>query len=369
MKTSWTTVVLVAALFLVTSCSDEVGGTPADTGMNDMGTMDAGDDADMGGGEGPSFDDFIDARATKYLRAACRSAFQCPEGQEPDLVTGVFSRFADQQQCESKLPDFFLPFRTPSQSDLDDGLTTYDPSAAQQCLDALDQAINGDACTLALQAAPPIESCYTAFNGTVAEGDPCVRSYHCATGFCDLSANSECYGECVPAAALGETCGTASSPACQPWLTCQRDLDGAEVCVEVGSSGDGDPCADDRACGGGAGCDFESSPRTCDKQDLKTDGETCDESSDFCEPSTACLGADQFSDGTCGATKASGESCQDSDECQWGLYCDSGSGECTETLAEGDICEGSDACGFRSSCNASPIGSCEDQDPDTCELP
>lgn len=344
----------------------EETGMPEDTGQIDSGETDTGN-ADTGG-DGPSFDQFATDLPSTYREAACRSAFECPEGQDPGLSRFLFSRFATQADCEANLPDFYLPVDIPSQSEIDDGQTTYNPAMAQQCLDALSQILAGDACTLALEAEPRIESCHAAFSGSTADGEACLGDYQCESGLCDPNATN-CYGECVSAGALGDTCGTNAVPGCKPWLTCQQDANGDEVCVEVGASASGESCTNDFGCEGSTECDLEGDPKQCQTTALKNDGDTC-AASDFCAAGTQCVGADRFTDGTCTAPKAMGDTCAETDECQWGLYCDESSGQCSETLAEGADCEDSDACGFRSDCSGSgPLKSCETRDPDSCTLP
>lgn len=388
-------------IFALAACSDDTGSNNSDDDPNDTGTQDASvdtdttsddtgaddagdsedtedtgdadgtdpdsfDDADTGGGDGPSFDQFTTDLPTTYIEALCRSAFQCPEGQRPNDTRSVFGRFTSQADCEANLPERFVPVDIPDQDDLNDGLATYDPAVAQQCLDELEQILAGDACALALDAAPRVESCFKAFSGTVAEGEPCLKDIQCASR--DCGPGPECYGECRAAGDEGETCGTQDVRGCKPWLTCQWDADGNELCVQFGSSAAGEPCRSDSGCTGSTDCDSEESPRVCDNVTMKTAGEECTDRN-FCAAGTACVGAGGFNDGTCGDPRAVGEGCSEDDECQWGLFCDDATGECAERRSEGASCESSSECEFGLKCDILGLSTCEPRDSEPCSLP
>ena len=319
-----------------------------------------------GGGGTLTAEEFAEDFPEEFATAVCKSAFQCPEKQNPAYGALLFGRTVSQEDCVDKLQSTDtspVPI-----DDIESGLIEFDPEAAADCIAELEQRSSGDACDIAFGATPLPESCLDAAKGTLANGETCASGDQCQSGSCDTTAVPDsCTGECVPRADEGEECGgpgTQGGPTCRSSLVCVPDDADGFVCAPLGSLGEGDACVRSittfTACGGGLLCEGEQDNTTCQATTLAQEGEDCSGDLTFCTSGTACT------DNTCSPTGGDGDPCMATSlECQIGFYCDTDASQCTPTKPAGESCESNSECQGDLECSDGS-GTCEQ--PEVCTL-
>jgi hypothetical protein len=332
----------------------------AGCGPDDNGNNGGGNN---GGGE-ISAENFAQQFPQAYAEAACKSAFQCPENQSPVITTLLFGRTPTEADCVAEFQQDGGDFV--ALGDVESGLIDFDPQAAQDCLDELEQRAAGSACDAALAAEAAPQSCYDAAQGTLADGETCATDEQCQSGACDETAiENACTGQCAPRADEGEECDPSTGgdgPQCRPSLTCVPGDGGGFECAQMGTLNEGDDCAlsfsSITACGGGLQCAGEQGTGTCTAVTYVGDGEDCTADLTYCQPGLVCI------EGACATAGVAGDACMSTNlECQVGFYCDSDAGECTAVKQAGDACDRDSQCGDLECVE----GTC--QQPEACTLP
>lgn len=173
------------------------------------------------------------------------------------------------------------------------------------------------------------------------EDEFCEADYTCDEGlYCEIST-----GLCRPKAGLGEHCeyedpddpalGTESMQ-CKAGLTCNAQT---ETCTEYCSTGYA--CAADSVCAEGESCipvDFEDGTHSFCSPRGDTNGDRCDTDRD-CADGFHCSGD------TCASDRSQGTACTQDEQCEEGLFCDTGgSGDCEIVLIANAVCTGDNQC-------------------------
>ena len=292
------------------------------------------------------------------------------------------------------------------------GGTTFSPSQAKACLEAL-AAFNTTSCWGASAPAPTINTvfeqrCGGVFAGAGAPGSTCYDSSECLNGYCDASLD-QCPGHCNVARASDSACQDDSQ--CRLGLVCYNSPNnpGGSFCVApsaIDASCLEAPCQDGLVCAAGTcvtpavgmtcspnGCgnnlschvDPTTNVGTCAA--LAAAGAACVQSSD-CEGNQLCLQSTDFnSPSVCGSPSDVGTPCGGNTgttvECFQDLVCDPTSNQCaslpppgmpciegrcnsaaycdqTSTCialkALGDACQSSEQCAV--ACSGAPTGVC-----------
>ncbi len=188
-------------------------------------------------------------------------------------------------------------------TDLDAGLVTYDPIAAEACVQAVGQMGCG------LFSAPSPRPCVQMLTGQLSNGATCYDSSECDAGYCTTEYGSACPGSCTAYLAAGADCSDGGQ--CFPPASCTARVgDGGQVtaslCEPPGLAG--------AACASGVDCGFPFS----------------------------CV------NGVCSPAGAAGSACGDNtanayglSACLGGLYCealDGGATACAAQVAQGGVC-------------------------------
>lgn len=240
------------------------------------------------------------------LRASCRFAFNCCEAAERGEL-GSIAR--DEATCvEQGLEEggelALLGQR--AKAAIDAGTAVYDGELAERCmrpqLDAADQcdpaALFGARRTSECQ----VGSARAFVVGQVDDGGDCVDSLECADE-----------GDCVV----------------------EEDPDTITIAGTcVARAGEGDSC-DDVQCKAGLSCTFGEERATCERIELRDNGEDCFDDSEC--SSGFCV------DSGSGACAESGEPCATDDDCDAGNFefCELPSSTCAaESNVDYDICDG-----------------------------
>jgi hypothetical protein len=157
-------------------------------------------------------------------------------------------------------------------------------------------------------------------------GQTCSDTIPCADG---LWCNNEM---CVAAPTVGDACGQEGQPDCEAGSYCDTVTN---VCAAYG--GRGDDCTPDSPCQSGLYC--RSYHGTCTARPAAFEE---------CDSRTVCrLGHECVPQQTCEALAAEGESCDDSDDCAEGLYCQADWSIClalNAELAPGATCRVNEEC-------------------------
>ncbi len=231
---------------------------------------------------------------------------------------------------------------------------TFDGDAAAACLVALRQA----------ECSPQNRShdtdvCNRVFVGKQKEGEACVVSAECASGYCRGALLEGCPGHCGPYAAVGDSCAAAE---CDP-TTAVCSSKGS-LCAALGKQGDG--CVPAQGCLAGLACVLSGGlAHLC--QPLLGAGQPCRMSPALCPAGQYCSSATS----TCQPNVGAGVSCDFQTRCASGLVCAGGPvgdqfnrGTCTPWLDVGATC--AYAPGVVSAC---PADSVCDQASSTCQRP
>lgn len=323
--------------------------------------------------------------------AYCRVIFHCDGAS----IASARVFYASEGECTSSFPARQFSDLQPLAALVNAGRVRYDAQQAARCVEAL-----GTTCAAGAQPA----ACALTFTGTVAAGGSCERDEVCAGDtYCDLSAPTTGCGTCrarrplgqscsnsgdcsragvqgtptcsfalganpsdppvrtcvdertAAPAAEGQPCGTAMtssnvyvSTPCAPGLVCGSDTGMSSTCRRPAALGM--PCSPTPGCAGSAVCvrAAGADTGTCMAQVVRNAaGEACQTAgaAEVCNPvrrlhcdAGRCVAS---GDGTVGAT------CDDSGECNTGLYCNdpaSGARTCQAQLADGAACTIDAAC-------------------------
>ena len=229
--------------------------------------------------------------------------------------------------------------------------------AAPDCRDAIKDGLCGGS---GIEAMP--DACAQTFQGQVDEGGSCVEELECSgTMECDIATDDDqCYGTCQTSESSdcgGETCGddeycqsTPDSSSCEP-------LGGVDDACQSGSE-----CEDELVC---------SMDDTCQPIEVVGEGEECGfYSNPYCEPGLACDGAG-MEGGTCVTLGKQDDECFSTGACHSDFYCDMSDagadepGSCQPTKAIGETCEHSTEC-QSGNCDSEPgqAGECAESGSD-----
>jgi hypothetical protein len=209
---------------------------------------------------------------------------------------------------------------------------------------------------------PPGPSAFAA--STSSCGTVCDDGVDCTHDFCDATTS-----QCVSVPSNCDDGDVCTVDTCDLIVGCQSaplDCD------------DGNPCTEDRCDPTAGGCIHDPLPngRSCDDEDLCTDGEFCDDG--FCVggTSTLCNDGDPCTLDACdpgtGQCVVSGSACDDGNDCTEDLC---GAGGCQNVALNGDPCDDGDACTGDEICRIGECGGgapvdCDDGDActvDTCD--
>ncbi len=231
-----------------------------------------------------------------------------------------------------------------------EGRAVYDASAAAECL----AAIRGTSCWeltragFLMTAGSRAEACRAALVPQVEPGGACksLQGFECRDGYCQFDSFEACLagGTCVPLAAPGAECSTASlSSTCTEGYSCEWTcVDDAcqDTCVEAATHvavGLGETCTDEILCEDPYYCaSVPEAPGTFTCQPRAAAGQSCGEVA--CRFGTWCM------DGTCTAPLQAGADCSSLPEfCALGLYCNEQS-VCARSPTAGESCDSGAAC-------------------------
>ena len=306
-------------------------------------------------------------RAEAWARSFCETAFNDCPNQARHL--GSAKRSTDVEDCVQKRLASYdsFPHNTP------DGVE-FDEEAARSCLVDVITAQRKDVCYYPDRAQSA--ACDEALKPTLETGEECVSFSECISGTCVRTSTggggvgTMCTGTCGtgrPTAKAGEACGFDTAD-CDDTLnlSCNyTEQGGPGVCVERGTLAEGEACSNSFLCQDGLVCRDDQ----CTTLTLSQDGESCETSPSNttapdpqpCATGLVCTGLDDNNQGTCTSIVGESDSCAETDECKWGLYCDGSA--CQPTKGAGESCEDTDECSSHLFCMA---GSCEEPDNPEC---
>jgi hypothetical protein len=217
----------------------------------------------------------------------------------------------------------------------------YDQAAGQACLDEV--RLLPDKCANGALNTSSCEKVFAGSAGTSKPGEPCEDNRDCAP-----SDKGEI--ECVRHIGSGATVSQ-----CEERL---RGEQGSAPClgtvegnITSFSGGPAEPVPSGYLCHVADGLACDSQTGAC--QPLPKVGEPCGSGFSRCLPTAYCA----FSDNTCQARLALGETCAQDEECQKGAYCAPASKSCETQLAVGDACTTNAECGSDACSNGKCAGS------------
>jgi len=300
---------------------------------------------------------FVDAFCTNYLAAKCQAIADCYPSDDGFLSSARTTT----PECEADREGCLAAVR-PLSVGVVAGRLVYDAAAAQACFDSLGLP----SCRLGRV------DCFDApFAGQVPPGDRCYESVECVGGGCvtdgcgapgtcrayvgigenapvpqlcdpavgySSSTSSSAEGTCVAFLADGERC--YDSIECVEGSFCDQ-FSPAHDCHPFGA--EGAPCTGINECSDGLGCQDNVSHAIgggrCGPQ-RSLEAPCIAPGADECEPGLTCRGADSVSGvvGACGPYGARGETCGQSSECGFGLYCDTAGHTCGDRPGFGEAC-------------------------------
>lgn len=320
-----------------------------------------GDPAGDPPGDPLTLDQFEQQLTLAMTQHFCQSAFECPEIQPWPFILSVAGRFGDLETClENYNPGFTAGLLETERRLIANGTLVYDETQAAACLN--DMLGGLEACSDFTTGFVFDDSgvCSQVFIAQLADGEACVDDLECTSQYC-VAGDDVCGGVCGTPIELAEENTSCAVATCDDGLICvfdgSADINGL-ICVQPRTLERDEWCYGfSERCVEGLVCGLEG---TCtDPPTFVGNGETCNQVNTFCNPGLACHGInpdDLSSTGTCGALHRLGESCQVSDQCIFGLYCDSTvpeAGTCQTQLLLGESCVGviGDECAFGLYCN------------------
>ena len=343
----------------------------------------------QGGGAGAAtYTQYQQQGAELMVQAWCRAALQCPEKQDPGMVTSL-GRYSSRAECTDALrSQFDGGVDEDVLRGLEAGRIEYNAGKASACLDKVRQLVEGPQCpvfTLEIFFDDP--ACEDVLSGTIPTGEPCLSSNSCVSSHCDDSDPSTCYGTCKelpPGAGKGEACGSNSCDDTQNLVCAPGPSGSQDICIEEGSRGEGKACHNDRACAAGLFC---QSSACLPPAQVVGEGQSCNLETTICQSGFVCVDLQQSGgtvEGTCAAPRAKDEDCRLTAQCVAGLFCKKPEGASTGTLGacsdpmteEGVFCRGNQECGGGLSChyNSSAqesqcLAEKPEDDEQVCQLP
>jgi hypothetical protein len=178
------------------------------------------------------------------------------------------------------------------QADVAAGKITYDPTQAGACLDSATAVL---ACRLSAPRIRQANACDRTFVGSVAAGGACLINEDCVSGHCTMApclTGMCCAGTCDAQQPKGVPIGGAcmSSADCVEGALCQL-LATPSTCAAPKPAGASctvsDECVDGTAClPAGAGVIAHACTRPPSRGEPCVGASTCDDSVDFCDPTT-----------------------------------------------------------------------------------
>lgn len=251
--------------------------------------------------------------ADEYAETLCERIFQCD--QNPALALYITLRdWTDIPNCKADLLAGGISVGQ-AEAAAQNGTLTLNSCEVETCLPSLSTA-SCDGLDLILEEnfVQEIASCYTAWDGALAEGADCSVDAQCAGHqICDREDTpNSCTGICVDAGLSGS--GQCGDKTCRPDQYCSGENDICMTRPDIGESCDAmKVCRANATCQGGTCVEVESRVQS---------GEACNFSDKLCDFELICL------DGTCTDAAGLNEACSFMG-CEGGLYC-SADGICLE---------------------------------------
>ncbi len=247
--------------------------------------------------------------------------------------------FPDMETCRATL-DFGNVDQ--AMASVDDGRANYDADKAQDCIDAIGDAVSCEPFTDFETGVDDNRSaCNDVITGTVPVGGECWASDDCeGTGECDAQCGDAacCAGTCVAGTAdlapvaIGGDC-SADGAECVAAGWCNDDGTN-QTCVALGA--EGAVCQGFSGCGVGLACDGFFGDGKCVKP--AANGATCDPEQGF--GLLSCARSDNWcdpADNTCKNKPVPGEACNvEDDNCIDYAYCNAGT--CAAQPVAGEAC-------------------------------
>ena len=247
-------------------------------------------------GEDLSAGNFETRALSVIAEATCRQVFECPESLSEGGALLFFGRFDSASACEAGFVRQIqaLAGDLSIVEGISAGRLQYNRQQAGACLSSLETTFqNTDSCDLEGVLDDPLQTeCSQVLTGTRQRDQNCLQDEECVNELtCNIPQDgSTCYGQCGDAPSNGN-----------------------------GGNGDGD---------------FT----------IVGEGEACDLSENFCEPSFVCAGAASGSEGSCELPGEQGDDCTSWLECAPGLYCQGADlqqgtpGSCQPQKSNGESC-------------------------------
>lgn len=291
--------------------------------------------------EGLAFEQFTET----YRQAQCQRAVTC--GIMPDVDTCYVSLAQDLNIAQSVAAVAF-------------GTVTYDPKAAQTCIDTL---TNANCEGFDLLTEDILTVCDSVFGNRLGEGDDCVASAQCAglRSICDGACGQGCcHGTCKGVAAAGAEGDVCSDLApCGEGLRCLPDETGTmATCTTL--AGPNQPCTpfgciSGYACGSGK-C-FQQAPSGASCNPALAD--SCASLNEYCHADQkTCVPLPRAGE-NCGVNPVGNTYCARSAACV--------DGKCVAFPSVGDECLGESACLGALPCSGDPDFVCLPlPNPDIC---
>lgn len=306
MRSSVAGFIMIVAMASMSACNGSSSGNASHT------------DGSVTVGTGP-LADFQES----YIAAFCQYVTRCAMSPSMEACRKSYfdSRIIDLGELESEI---------------DQGLVTYDASAAAACFSVIANASCAVGSLSSTSSAAP--SCSGLIKGLVAPGGACVSDEQCTTGLCKQPScgGTCCLGVCAVKAATGASCTQSSE--CADDAVCSYDGSLAGMCKPRAAQGQA--CKYSNDCQSGLACDSTGSktcvPLIADGHACTPGGASCEALSSYCDPASktcqprAKVGAACVSDtsvppgsgcviyaqcksGVCVAIPTVGEACQISD--------------------------------------------------------
>ena len=212
-----------------------------------------------------------------------------------------------------------------------DGIMSYDPAIAEECLAALRAANEVPAACIKESDSSPVACTRLLTPNPMDTGAPCFTYSQACKNPDDACAGPRCNQTCQPSGGLGQPCGAHG---CDAGLYCDWRT---EICAA--QVPDGAPCTDFGSCGSSSYC--EPFAHVCVPRAAV--GEAC--ASKACVPTAYCDASN-----TCVDRKASGDRCSMVLQCQEGLSCIAE--RCAVPVGEGEACAISTDCERPFGCDA-----------------
>ncbi len=313
--------------------------TDPQTDTNPQTDTDSGGSTDTDPTEALTPEQFTEQMFSALAAVNCEVVFNCPANGNAKLVKDL-GRTADQVACV-EVSKKRLAAQGHENLDILEAIanshTEFDAEKAAECLTEI--AASKAACNL-FDAAAIARCIDTVFIPQLIVGEECASNSECMGGYCSISVDGTCPGECIanPAKAKkGESCKLAK---CDAGLECIVQSMTTSTCEIVEYVGSGVACNALTKCKTG----FECTSGMCSKPVYQEKDTSCNENS-RCKAGLTCVGAINNAyvlEGTCKSIRKANEACLFPLQCAHGLHCDSTDidvpGKCFALRVAGEAC-------------------------------